>query len=125
MFWKIVWLALAGACGTVARYGLTGAVHRWLGSSFPWGTAVVNILGCLLFGIVWAAASERGTISPGMRTIILVGFMGAFTTFSTFISETSQLLSNTELLIGFANIAFQTVTGMGVFYLGLAIGRTF
>lgn len=55
MFQKICLLALAGACGTLARYGLAGAVHRWVGSGFPWGTAVVNMLGCLLFGIIWAA----------------------------------------------------------------------
>ena len=124
MFQKIIWLALAGACGTLARYALSGAVHRWLGSSFPWGTAVVNITGCLLFGIVWAAAGERGTISPELRTIILVGFMGAFTTFSTFISETGQLLSEAELLIGLTNIAFQIAIGLGLFYLGVGIGRT-
>ena len=124
MIEKTLWLALAGACGTLARYGLAGMVHRWLGSSFPWGTAFVNILGCFLFGLVWAAASERGVISPEMRTIILVGFMGAFTTFSTFVSETGQLLSDAELLLGLANITFQIVTGIGIFYLGLAVGRT-
>ena len=123
MIQKLALLAFAGACGTLARYGLAGAVHRWLGGVFPWGTAFVNILGCLLFGIVWAAAGERDTISPEMRTIILVGFMGAFTTFSTFVSETSNLLSDAELLIALANLAFQLVTGIGVFYLGLAIGR--
>lgn len=124
MLQKLFWLALAGACGTLARYGLAGAVHRWLGGVFPWGTAFVNILGCLLFGLIWAATGERTTISPEVRSVILIGFMGAFTTFSTFVSETGQLLSDAELLIGFANIAFQLVTGLGVFYLGLAIGRT-
>jgi CrcB protein len=123
MLSKLIGLALAGACGTLARYGLAGAVHRWLGSSFPWGTAFVNIAGCWLFGLVWAVASERGRLSPEMRTILLVGFIGAFTTFSTWVSETGQLLSDAELLIGLANIAFQLVTGFGVFYFGLAIGR--
>ena len=124
IFQKILWLALAGAAGTLARYGLGGIVHRWLGSSFPWGTAAVNILGCLFFGIVWAAAGERGAISPEMRTIILVGFMGAFTTFSTFISESSQLFSASEYFLGIGNIAFQIVIAFSVFYLGLALGRT-
>ena len=121
---KLIWLAIAGACGTLARYGLGGAVHRWLGSGFPWGTAFVNIIGCLLFGIVWAAAGERSAMSPELRTIILVGFMGAFTTFSTFISESSQLFSASEFFLGMGNIVFQLVVAVSVFYLGLAIGRT-
>jgi CrcB protein len=124
MLQKLVWLALAGACGTLARYGLAGAVHRWLGGVFPWGTAFVNILGCLLFGLIWAAMGERTIISPEVRSVVLIGFMGAFTTFATFAAETGQLFSDGELLIGFANITFQLVTGLGVFYLGLAIGRT-
>jgi len=124
IYQKLLWLALAGAAGTLARYGLGGVVYRWLGSSFPWGTAAVNILGCLLFGIVWAAAGERAAISPEMRTIILVGFMGAFTTFSTFISESTQLFSASEFFLGMGNIVFQVVIALSVFYLGLAIGRT-
>jgi CrcB protein len=123
MIQKITLLALAGACGTLARYGLAGVVHRWLGGNFPWGTVVVNVLGCLLFGIVLVAGSERATISPEARLIILTGFMGAFTTFSTFVSETSQLLSGAELLIGFANIVLQLVAGSSGFFIGLAIGR--
>lgn len=123
MWQKIALLALAGACGTLARYGLSGAVHRWFGGSFPWGTALVNIFGCLLFGIVWAAGSERATISPEARVIILTGFMGAFTTFSTFVSETSQLLAEAQLLIGFINMGVQLLAGSGAFFIGLALGR--
>ena len=123
MFQKICLLALAGACGTLARYGLTGVIHRWVGSAFPWGTAVVNVLGCLLFGIVWAAGGERAVISPEARLVILVGFMGAFTTFSNFIAETSHLLTGAQLLMGFTNIALQLVTGIGGFILGLGLGR--
>ncbi len=123
MIQKIVLLALAGACGTLARYGLAGVVHRWLGGNFPWGTAMVNVLGCLLFGFVWAAGSERAIISPEARFIILTGFMGAFTTFSTFVFESNQLLADAELLIGFANIFLQLLVGSGGFFLGLAIAR--
>ena len=123
MIERILWLAVAGACGTLARYGLAGVVHRWAGGVFPWGTVFVNVLGCLLFGLIWSASNERNLFSPEIRTIILVGFMGAFTTFSTFISETSQLLSDAELLIGFLNVTVQVVTGIAMFYFGLAIGR--
>jgi CrcB protein len=124
MLQKLIGLAVAGAAGTLARYSLAGIVHRWLGGMFPWGTAVVNILGCFLFGLVWTAAGERTAISPELRSVVLISFMGAFTTFSTFVSESGQLLSDAEVLVGFANVAFQLVTGLGVFYLGLAVGRT-
>ena len=123
MIQKLAWVALAGACGTLARYGLGGAVQRWMGGNFPWGTATVNIFGCLLFGIVWAAGSERALISPDVRFIVLTGFMGAFTTFSTFVAESSQLFAGAELLIGFANVFLQLLAGSGGFFLGLAIGR--
>lgn len=123
MLGKVFWLAIAGACGTLARYGLTGLVHRWLGSSFPWGTASVNILGSLLFGIVWSASGERNVISPELRIIILGGFMGAFTTFSTFISETSLLFADSQLLAGFGNVLFQVISALAAFYLGLMLGR--
>lgn len=123
MFQKFVFLAVAGAMGALARYGLAGAVHRWLGSSFPWGTAVVNFVGCLLFGLVWATAVERGSIGPEMRTVVLVGFVGSFTTFSTFVSETSQLFSGAQLFLGFANIVLQVTIGIAMFFLGLFLGR--
>ncbi len=88
---KLLALCIAGALGTLARYGLQGLVQRWAGGSFPWGTLAVNALGCLAFGVIWTVASDRGLIGPQMRTILLVGFMGAFTTFSSFVFETAQL----------------------------------
>ena len=120
---KIALIALAGACGTLARYGLSGLVHRWLGGSFPWGTAFVNVAGCLLFGIVWAAGSERAVIPPEARIIILTGFMGAFTTFSTFISESSQFLAANQIMMALLNMGAQLTVGTGAFFLGLALGR--
>ena len=120
---KLSGIAVAGAAGALARYALAGAVQRGLGSTFPWGTAVVNILGCLLFGVVWAVTAERWSVSSEMRTIILVGFMGSFTTFSTFASETGRLLADSEYLLGAGNLMLQVVVGIGAVFLGLAIGR--
>ncbi|MCC6486570.1 MAG: CrcB family protein [Candidatus Hydrogenedentes bacterium] len=120
---KLAGIALAGAAGALARYALAGAVQRGLGSSFPWGTAVVNVLGCLLFGVVWAVAAERWPVSSEMRTILLVGFMGSFTTFSTFASETGRLMADSEWALGMGNILLQVTVGIGAVFLGLAIGR--
>jgi fluoride exporter len=120
---KLLLIAVAGALGTLARYGLGGLVQQHAGKVFPWGTVVVNLLGCLVFGIVWSSLDERWPTSGETRTIILVGFMGAFTTFSTFIYETNGLLSDRQWLPAIGYFTIHNVGGLIVLVLGLAIGR--
>ena len=93
---KILYLAVAGAAGTLARYWLGGLVQRNITTDFPFGTAAVNIIGCLVFGLLWAFMESRLSISGQMRMVIFVGFFGAFTTFSSFAFETAQI----HLLLG-------------------------
>jgi fluoride exporter len=120
---KLLLIAIAGGMGSLARYGLSGFV-QWLdGTGFAWGTPVVNLLGCFMFGMIWTLAEERMMISGETRAIVLTGFMGAFTTFSTYIFETSELLRNAEYGMALWNIGFQTIGGLVVFFLGMATGR--
>ncbi len=121
--YKLLLIALAGGMGSLARYGLSGIVQRLMGSGFAWGTASVNVLGCLLFGVVWSMTEESTLISGETRAIILVGFMGAFTTFSTFIFETGEMMRDSQWILALGNVAGQTVLGLAVFFIGLAIGR--
>lgn len=121
--YKLALLALAGSLGTLARYGLSGAVYALLGRDFPWGTSAVNVLGCLLFGMVWTLADERMLISGEARTIILVGFMGAFTTFSSLIFETDQLLRASQWLYAALNLCGETVIGFAALWLGMVLAR--
>ena len=79
MVQKVLLLALAGAVGTLTRFGLSGIVRRYNTTPFPWGTFAVNMTGCFLVGILWALFESRRPLSPESRTIVLVGFMGAFT----------------------------------------------
>jgi CrcB protein len=123
MIQKILLLALAGALGTLARYGLAGIVHRIDGASFPWGTAVVNIVGCFIAGLLWALFEHRWPVSGETRTIVLVGFMGAFTTFSAFILETGELVRVAEWLYATGNVVMQTGLGFVALFTGAAIGR--
>jgi len=123
MWQKLFFLALAGACGTLARYGLSGVVQRVAGASFPWGTVSVNGLGCLLFGLIWTLTSERFPGTGELRIILLTGFMGAFTTFSTYMAETGNLLADGEHLYGLGNILLQNGVGLVLFFLGMALGR--
>ncbi|MCE5327451.1 MAG: fluoride efflux transporter CrcB [Planctomycetaceae bacterium] len=120
---KLIWLALAGAAGTLARYGLAGLVQRWAPASFPWGTLAVNVLGCFLFGLVWSLGTERMAVSAEVRTVILIGFMGAFTTFSSFAGETSRLMAEGQWLYAAGNILLQNVAGIAAMFLGYAAGR--
>lgn len=124
MIQKLVWLALAGAVGTVARYGLTGLVHRINGISFPWGTVAVNLVGCLLAGFIWTLFANRWPLSGETRTLVLVGFMGAFTTFSALIFETGELLRDAEWTYAVVNLTLQNGLGLIALFAGAALGRT-
>lgn len=120
---KLVLIAAAGAAGTLARYLLGGAVQRLCGGAFPWGTFAVNMAGTFLFGVVWALAEDRLAISGQARAIVLVGFMGAFTTFSTFMFETGELLRDSQWALALGNLAMQNVVGIVFLVVGIAIGR--
>lgn len=120
---KLLLIAVAGGVGSLARYGLSSWVQNWSGSLFPYGTVVVNILGCLVFGFLVAVTEGRFAVSPETRAVILVGFMGAFTTFSTFIFETVALLEDSQWLLALGNISLQNFVGVAALILGMLIGR--
>ena len=115
MWQKLAGLALAGACGTLLRYGLAGVAQRATDSGFPWGTLVVNAAGCFLAGAFWSYAQDRANVSGEMRTIVLVGFLGAFTTFSAFMLETSGLMRDAQWTPALGNALLQNVVGVSSF----------
>lgn len=123
MLEKLGLIALAGAIGSLARYWVSGLVYGLAGRDFPWGTAAVNILGCFLFGLIWQLGEGRMLLRSETRGIILTGFMGAFTTFSTFIFESNGLLEDGRYLPALANVGFQTVLGFAALFGGLTLGR--
>ncbi len=120
---NVLWIAAAGALGSVSRYGLTLLVQRWAGTGFPWGTLAVNGLGCLLFGLIWHAAAERMLLGSEARLIVLVGFMGAFTTFSTFAFDTAELARQSHWWLAAANLLAQNALGLAAVFVGAAIGK--
>jgi CrcB protein len=120
---RIIWLAVAGAVGTLARYGVSNLVHRVHASSFPFGTLTVNLVGCFLFGLVWTLAEERLVLSGAARLVLLVGFMGAFTTFSTYAFETGALLRDAEWLAAATNVLAHNLLGLVALFGGVALGR--
>jgi CrcB protein len=123
MLQKFMWLSLAGAAGTLARYWFSGLIQKNVSTDFPIGTAVVNIAGCLVFGLLWAIVENRLSVSPQTRTVIFLGFFGAFTTFSSFAYETSQLLDESQWLWAAGNILMQNTVGIVAMIAGLAVGK--
>lgn len=123
MVQKLLLIALAGSFGTLARYGLGRLVQEHTNGVFSWGTVAVNLFGCLLFGLIWSALGERRPAAGEVRTVILIGFMGAFTTFSTFIFEMEQLLRDAEWAPALGYFTIHNVGGLAALLAGLALGR--
>ena len=120
---NLFWISIAGALGALARYGLSALSQRLYNPGFPWGTALVNALGCLLFGVIWVLADEKLSVSPVARTVMLVGFMGAFTTFSSYIFETGEFLRSARWWLAAFNLLGQVIVGLAAMYLGITIAR--
>ncbi len=118
MLQKLVLLVMAGGLGTAARYGLTVWVGRFEGLSFPWGTLLVNLIGCFSAGLLLALFDKSTLLNGTARLMILIGFMGAFTTFSTFILDTGQLMQAGQYMRAFGNLALQNVGGLAAFAVG-------
>jgi len=125
MWQKFLFLGLAGALGTLARYWLSGFIQRLWATDFPLGTATINIIGCLLFGLLWSFMEDRLSISGQTRTFIFIGFFGAFTTFSSFAFETSQMLDESQWLWASVNVLLQNLIGIAGIIIGLAVGKSF
>jgi CrcB protein len=120
---NLLLIAVAGGLGALARYGLTGLVHRVFGMSLPWGTAVVNVLGCLVFGLIWGISEGRMGFQAEHRLIVLVGFVGSFTTFSTFIFEVGMQARDNQWLAVLGNMVGQNVIGVLALVAGLSLAR--
>ncbi|MDQ1256335.1 MAG: fluoride exporter [Candidatus Hydrogenedentes bacterium] len=120
---KLILLGVAGALGALSRYGLAGLVQRNVPGEFPWGTLAVNALGCFVAGAFWTFAEERIAISGETRAIVIAGFLGAFTTFSAYMLETSHLMRDAQWLQAAGNVALENGVCIVMMFAGLALGR--
>ena len=122
----VLWVAAGGAAGAVSRYATSYFVRTWCGLGFPYGTATVNVVGSFVFGFIWAATEDLqlfGSWSGVARSALLVGFLGAFTTFSTFAFETVRLLEQGRYAVGVVNILVQNLLAVLAVYGGIVLGR--
>jgi fluoride exporter len=115
-------VGIGGFLGALARYGLGGLVHRIPGTSgFPYGTLVVNLLGCLLVGVLAGLMEGRQMFTPEFRLFAVVGVLGGFTTFSTFGIESFMLMRDGEYLRVVANVGLHVIGGLLLVWLGYAV----
>ncbi len=119
----LAWIAVGGAAGAVSRYLLQGWVDELAGGRFPWGTFVINISGSFALGLLFALAVDRAFLSPEVRVPLMVGFISAYTTFSTLMLESWRLVESGDLVFAVANLAGSVVVGMIAVVAGLALGR--
>jgi len=123
MMEKWIYLLIGGLVGTAARYVLGGAVAQRIGTGFPWGTITVNLIGCIVIGFLDVIFEKKFLLSPNYRILLMTGFCGAFTTFSTLMLETSNLLKENEFLYAFGNVAISFGIGFAAFKLGAVIAE--
>lgn len=110
---KVLLIGIGGSFGALARYGLSGLAHRWISTSFPLGTLLVNTLGCIAIGGAMCLVEERQLLSTEMRLLLLIGFLGSFTTFATFGYETFEMLHAREIWTAAWNVALNVALGAG------------
>lgn len=116
---KILWVGLGGFLGSIGRYLLSGYVqHLMRATGFPYGTLVVNLVGCLLIGFLSQWAGARGFLSPEARLFVFMGLLGGFTTFSTFSNETMNLWQAGAGAAALTNVALHVVLGLGAAWVG-------
>jgi CrcB protein len=117
-------VAIFGAAGAVSRYALDGWVSDLTHGQFPWGTFVVNLLGAFALGIVVALTTERLILSPDWRVALGIGYLGSFTTFSTYTYESVRLAEDGVIGLALMNSVGMLALGLLAAALGLAVGRT-
>ena len=116
-------VALGGAGGSMARFAVAEwAGQRW-GAAFPWGTFIANISGALLIGLLMGIVLSRPAIAPQYRLLLGTGFLGGYTTFSSWMFESWALADGGELWRAGANVALSIVAGLAAAWIGLQIGR--
>lgn len=117
------WLVIGGFgfIGTILRYAVQGGAQRLFGSDFPYGTLAVNVVGSFVVGLVATLTLERAAVSPTLRSAILIGFCGGFTTFSALAYETFEMLRTGDPARGALNLALHVFLGMAAVWAGYGL----
>ena len=120
---KYLWVGLGGALGSIARYVVGLVVYERMGTRFPYGTFVINVSGCFIIGLVLTMLDERLGLSPAWREAIPIGFVGAFTTFSTFEYETLRAVQHGQGATALTYVAGSVALGFAAVWAGAMVGK--
>lgn len=120
---SIVLVAAGGGIGAAARYLVSTWAATRFGSTFPYGTLIVNVIGCFIIGAFMSLVTERVVVSPHWRLFIIVGFVGGLTTFSSFSYETLRLLEEADFIQAFMNIGLNIFIGFFATWLGVIAAK--
>lgn len=120
---RLFLIGSAGFIGTLARYWLSGIIARRYGETFPFGTLVVNLIGCFLVGLLFYLSQERFVVNPTARTVVLIGLLGGFTTFSSFGLQTFTLLQDGEFGLAALNLTASNFLGLVLVWAGYTLAR--
>lgn len=118
---KVFAVGIGGFVGAIARYGLSGLLHRLYAGPFPLGTLTVNVLGCFLIGSVMTLVLDRQVFSAHTRLFLVIGLLGSLTTFSTFGYETLELVKDNVLRLAFLSVLANVILSLAAVVLGRAV----
>ncbi len=120
---KYLLIFLGGGIGAVLRYWMQGLIYSRTGADFPYGTLVVNVLGCFIIGLLMISLEERFLAMPSLRLFLTIGILGGFTTFSSFSYETLALFREGEMLRALLNVGSSVFACLGATWVGMLTGR--
>ena len=119
----LIFIGLGGFAGAISRYLVDGLVTDRTAGTYPWGTLAVNATGSFLLGLLFAMTTERAILPAEIRGPVMIGFIGAYTTFSTYMLESWQLIENGSYGPAIANLGGSILIGVAAVATGLVVGR--
>ncbi len=126
---KLLYLVIGGSLGTICRYYITIGLQYWMGTHFPYGTVTANLIGCLLLGVILGLAESRfegwGLLPQPMRLLLVFGFLGALTTFSSYELESFLMFQKGEVLKAFVNLVGSVLLGFFALWFSYSWSRWF
>jgi CrcB protein len=122
---EVILVTIGGGIGSASRYLVSTWAAARFGADFPYGTLIVNVVGCFIIGAFMTVATERLIVSPYWRLFVTVGIVGGFTTFSSFSYETLHLLQEADALRAFYNFSLNVLVGFSATWLGIGLARLF